>query len=99
MRSNFYFFLASISTALCHPLDASQHALPNRYIVSLKAGLSAIDTEGHLSWVRDAHRRRSLLRRDINGVERTFDVGGFHAYAGSFDEDTLAEIESSQMVS
>ncbi|KAF6834651.1 alkaline serine protease alp1 [Colletotrichum plurivorum] len=98
MKLDLYFLLGGISTALCSSLEAWQTALPNRYIVSLKAGLSATDTEGHLNWVRDVHQRRSLRRRDISGVERTFDIGGFHAYAGSFDGDTLAEIESSEVV-
>ncbi|WYZ36526.1 hypothetical protein EsH8_II_000032 [Colletotrichum jinshuiense] len=90
--------LCGLSLALGHPLDSTQNALPNRFIVSLKPGLSETTVEGHLNWVRDVHQRRSVTRRDIAGVEKTFNIGTFHAYAGSFDQETLTEIKSNEAV-
>lgn len=90
--------LCGLSLALGHPLDSTQNALPDRFIVSLKPGLSETTVEGHLNWVRDVHRRRSVTRRDIAGVEKTFNIGTFHAYAGSFDQETLTEIKSNEAV-
>ncbi|KAK1711619.1 peptidase S8/S53 domain-containing protein [Colletotrichum acutatum] len=70
----------------------------SRYIVSLKAGVDGDALRGHIHWVQDVHRKRGLLRDGISGVQRTFDIGKFHAYAGSFDEKTLLEIKSKDIV-
>ena len=65
----------------------------NKYIVTLKSGVSARDIESHLSWVTDVHKR-SLTRRDLAGIEKTYDIGDFHGYAGSFDEETIEQIKN-----
>ena len=70
----------------------------NKYIITLKSGVSARDIESHLSWVSDVHKR-SLARRDLAGVEKTYDIGDFHGYAGSFDEETIEQIKNSPDVS
>ncbi|KAK1625805.1 peptidase S8/S53 domain-containing protein [Colletotrichum phormii] len=100
MRLNYSFALlwGGLSSILGYPFDAIQNAIPNRYIISLKAGVSGEAFLGHIKWVQDVHRRRGLMRRDILGVERTFDIGAFHAYAGSFDEETLLEIKAHDAV-
>ncbi|KXH62002.1 alkaline proteinase [Colletotrichum salicis] len=100
MRLNYSFALlwGGLSFILGYAFDAIQNALPNRYIISLKAGVTGEALLGHMKWVQDVHRRRGLMRRDILGVERTFYIGAFHAYAGSFDEETLLEIKAHDAV-
>lgn len=66
----------------------------NKYIITLKSGVTSRDIESHLSWVGDVHKR-SFGRRDLAGVEKTYDIGDFHGYAGNFDEATIEEIKSS----
>nr|XP_036576876.1 alkaline proteinase [Colletotrichum truncatum]KAF6783697.1 alkaline proteinase [Colletotrichum truncatum] len=98
MKHSFLFLFGGLTSALSYSLDARDYALSGRYIVSLKAGLSENAVKEHLNWARDVHQRRSVFRRDVNGVEKTFDIGSFHAYVGSFDDETLAEIELNETV-
>ncbi|KAI0889336.1 subtilisin-like serine protease pepD [Annulohypoxylon maeteangense] len=62
--------------------------VPGKYIVSLKP---AVDVEAHLSWVRDIHKR-NLDWCVTAGLEKSFSFSGFTAYAGEFDDDTMAKI-------
>ncbi|RYP14718.1 hypothetical protein DL765_006188 [Monosporascus sp. GIB2] len=71
----------------------TKQVIPGRYVVTLKGGISARDIESHVGWVRDAHKR-SLGSRDVQGVEKTFHIKDFNAYAGEFDEETLELIRS-----
>ncbi|KAK7745090.1 hypothetical protein SLS62_009954 [Diatrype stigma] len=74
---------------------STKQVVPGKYIVRLKSGISTRDVESHIDWVRDVHRR-SLGSRDIGiaGVKKTFHINEFNAYAGEFDEETLAQIRS-----
>lgn len=90
----FALLLSSLLPVLAFPVQDGA-ALPNKYIVSLKD--DAIDIESHLDWVTNVHAR-SLSRRDTIGVERTFNIGAFNAYAGEFDEETIAQIKSNRNV-
>ncbi|KAF9874381.1 hypothetical protein CkaCkLH20_07944 [Colletotrichum karsti] len=98
MRQQLYYLVSGISVVLGHTLRTDNRAIPDKYIVSLKPGISSATVDSHLSWVRDVHKRRSLSARTIAGVEKTFDIGLFHAYAGSFDEEMVMEIEANQDV-
>ncbi|CAN8103182.1 unnamed protein product [Discula destructiva] len=98
MRFNYLFLFGGLSAVSARTLDTRQDALANRYIVSLKAGVDATAVESHLQWVRDVHRKRNLARRDITGIDNRFNIGAFHAYAGSFDEQTIAEIKAHDAV-
>lgn len=69
--------------------------IPGKYIVSLKNGANA---ESHLSWVSSVHKR-SLSKRNTAGIEKTYKVKDFEAYAGEFDEATLEEIRNNPDVS
>ncbi|KAL0779516.1 hypothetical protein CaCOL14_004000 [Colletotrichum acutatum] len=82
--------------ALAAPAPASvapDGIIPGEYIVSLKPGLARSQIESHLARAASVHSRR---RRDTptGGISKTFSIGAFNAYAGSFDEATLAEILS-----
>lgn len=68
-------------------------AVPNKFIVTLKEGAS-VDTDSHLTWVNDLHRR-SLTKRNTAGVEKTYNIHTWNAYAGEFDEETIEQIKSS----
>lgn len=76
-----------------------KQVVPGKYIVQLKKGINAPDVDTHLSWVRDVHSRRSLNSRDIVGVQKTFRINDFNAYAGEFDEETLEQIRGNPDVS
>lgn len=67
--------------------------IPGKYIVTLKSDAAVAEFESHLNWVSDVHRR-SLSKRDTIGIENTYNISDWHAYAGEFDEETLAEIKS-----
>ncbi|KAK1655601.1 peptidase S8/S53 domain-containing protein [Colletotrichum phormii] len=82
--------------ALAAPAPASitpDGIIPGEYIVSLKPGLARSQVESHLSRAASVHSR-SPSRRDTTGIDKTFSIGAFNAYAGSFDEATIAEILS-----
>lgn len=67
-------------------------AAPGKYIVTLKQDAN-VDTAEHLTWVQDIHRR-SLSKRDTAGVEKTYNISTWSAYAGEFDDATLEEIKA-----
>lgn len=70
-------------------------AIPGKYIVTLK---ETADVESHLGWVKDVHAR-SLGRRDLAGVEKTFNISDFNGYSGAFDDATIEEIKANDAVS
>ncbi|ROT39583.1 alkaline proteinase [Sodiomyces alkalinus F11] len=71
--------------------------IPGKYIVTLKSTLEEQDVQSHLSWVDGVHAR-SLHKRDMSGVDQTFDIKDFHAYSGEFDEETIEAIKNSPEV-
>ncbi|CAN8097636.1 unnamed protein product [Discula destructiva] len=71
--------------------------IPNKFIVTLKQDIASGAREAHLSWVNEVHAR-SLGRRQLAGVEKTYSIADFQAYAGSFDAATIEEIKASPEV-
>ncbi|KAL6879360.1 alkaline proteinase [Trichoderma novae-zelandiae] len=71
-------------------------AVPNKFIITLKDGTS-IDADSHLTWVKDLHRR-SLSKRSTAGVEKTYSIDTWNAYAGEFDEETVKQIKANPNV-
>ncbi|KAK2044247.1 subtilase [Colletotrichum somersetense] len=71
-------------------------AVPGKYIITLKEDAAA-NVESHLSWVADVHKR-SLGKRNTAGVESTFNISNWNAYAGEFDEATIEAIKASPEV-
>ncbi|KAF5609014.1 hypothetical protein FPANT_280 [Fusarium pseudoanthophilum] len=90
---------AFLPAALAAPTAPSKGSdvIPGKYIVTLKSSASSAKVESHLQWVGDVHRR-SLSKRDTAGIEHTFNIKNWNAYAGQFDEDTIKEIEASPEV-
>jgi oryzin len=93
-RSIAVFLGALLPAVLAAPARRAPEAIPGKYIITLKDDVAA---DAHLSWVSDVHTR-SLSKRDTTGVEETYDIGKWHAYAGEFDEATIEEIKSSPEV-
>ncbi|KAL5612324.1 uncharacterized protein BROUX77_002480 [Berkeleyomyces rouxiae] len=65
-----------------------------KYIVTLKSGISKRDLDAHLSWARGVHARTNASP-DLSGVTKTFQLGDFTAYLGVFDDSAVDEIRSS----
>jgi hypothetical protein len=89
------FFGALLPAALAAPVAEKRNVIAGKYIVTLKSEAS---TESHLEWVSDVHSR-SLTKRDTVGVEQTYNISSWHAYAGEFDDATLEEIKNNPDVS
>ncbi|RGP66200.1 hypothetical protein FLONG3_8929 [Fusarium longipes] len=79
-------------------------AIPDSYIITLKPEIKPPTVEAHMKWVGEVHKRslekRGLEKRDgDNGVEKTFETeAGFRGYSGTFDPETIKEIEKSSAV-
>ncbi len=86
------FFGALLPAVLAAPLTGRNigEAVPGKYIVTLKDEAS---TTEHLNWISALHRR-SLAKRDTAGVEKTYNISSWSAYAGEFDDETIAEIKA-----
>ncbi|KAI0548839.1 subtilase [Xylaria curta] len=99
-RSLALFFGALLPAAFAAPASkkaSEPEFIPNKYIVTLKSGISTTDFESHINWARDVHAR-SLSRRDTAGVEKTYNIKDFNAYAVEMDAQTLAEIKAHPQV-
>ena len=86
---------ALLPAAFAAPTAEKRGVVPSKYIVTLKSDAS---TESHLNWVSEVHSR-SLTKRDTVGVEQTYNISSWHAYAGEFDDATLEEIKNNPDVS
>ncbi|KAK3688973.1 oryzin precursor [Podospora appendiculata] len=75
----------------------ARDVIPNKYIVTLKPGVSTSDINTHLDWVSVVHSR-STARRDTTGVDKVFNINEFNAYAGTFDAATIDVIRNSDQV-
>lgn len=80
---------------------AKAQAISGKYIVKLKDGIDAAQIESHHQWATDLHTRSISRRADsaAKGIEKTYKISNFNAYAGSFDETTIEEIKNSDDVS
>lgn len=74
-----------------------REVIPGRYIITLKGDATVSDVSSHLNWVSDVHRR-NLGKRDTAGVEQTYNISTWNAYAGEFDEDTIQQIRENPEV-
>jgi hypothetical protein len=86
-------FGALLPVALAAPTPRAPESIPNKYIITLKSDVDASTAKSHLSWVNEVHSR-SLYKRELAGVEDSFDIGNWHAYVGEFDEATIEEIKN-----
>ncbi|KAH8887305.1 subtilisin-like protein [Thozetella sp. PMI_491] len=90
--------LPAVFAAPTAPRDVEKReVIPNKYIVTLKTDASSREFESHLTWVSDVHSR-SLTKRDTAGLENTYNISTWKAYAGEFDEATIDAIRNSPEV-
>lgn len=87
--------LSAIVPALAAPNGLTRRADPpafveGKYIVQLKPGTSPDAVTSHHNTVRSLLRRRD---GSAGALEKTFQIGDFNAYSGSFDDATLAAIQ------
>ena len=91
-----------VINAAAVPRQASPEVVEGKYIVLLKPELDAEAVQAHTSWATEIHARSIEKREDgadaPAGIEDTYGYKGFNAYAGSFDEATIAEIKASDEV-
>ncbi|KAH0046453.1 alkaline serine protease, partial [Aureobasidium melanogenum] len=94
--------IAGLALAAPVPQDAAAAPATTKYIITLKPGIDLEVGIQHINWAGDFHRR-GLYRREENGtVEedlKVFKVADFNAYAGSFDEEAIAQLKASNEVS
>ncbi|DAA77583.1 TPA_exp: Subtilisin-like protease 12 [Trichophyton benhamiae CBS 112371] len=72
----------------------SQGVIPGAYIVVMKDRVSSLEFSSHVRWLKRTHRRNLAKRATpfTEGLGATWDIAGWQAYSGSFDEDTVQEI-------
>jgi oryzin len=87
------FIGALLPVALAAPMTKKDDIIPGKYIVTLKPGVDATSVESHLTWVKEVHKRS--LKRNTAGIENTYEIKDWKAYAGEFDDATIAEIKAS----
>lgn len=94
--------IAGLAMAAPVPQDAVAAPATTKYIITLKPGIDPEIGISHINYASDLHRR-GIYRRQENGtVEeelKVIKVADFNAYAGAFDEETIAELRASDEVS
>ncbi|KXH28596.1 alkaline serine protease Alp1 [Colletotrichum nymphaeae SA-01] len=85
--------LGAVVPALAAPKGIDRRAdtdlMSGKYIIQLKPGTTPEAVTAHHKAVRSLLRRRD---GSAGTVEKTFQIGDFNAYSGSFDDATLEEI-------
>nr|ABP82774.1 alkaline serine protease [Aureobasidium pullulans]ABP82775.1 alkaline serine protease [Aureobasidium pullulans] len=93
--------IAGLAMAAPVPQDAVAAPATTKYIITLKPGIDPEIGISHINYASDLHRR-GIYRRQENGtVEeelKVIKVADFNAYAGAFDEETIAELRASDEV-
>lgn len=88
--------LSALAPALAAPSGPARRDDPDfvegKYIVQLKPGTSPEVVALHHGTVHNLLRRRDGSAGGSGALEKTFRIGDFYAYSGSFDGATLAAI-------
>ncbi|PYI18642.1 Allergen Asp f 13 [Aspergillus violaceofuscus CBS 115571] len=100
LRSFLLVFGPLLSAVLAAPTLESRQTLqtiPGKYIVTFQPGTDDAKIDEHTAWATNLHRRhlegRSFIEGDLPaGIERYYKINRFAAYAGSFDDATIAAI-------
>ncbi|KAL0932935.1 alkaline serine protease Alp1 [Colletotrichum truncatum] len=99
MKASLISLLSTIVPALAAPNGIGRRADPSlmsgKYIIQLKPGTSPDAVTAHHNAVRSLLRRRDGSSGE---VEKTFQIGDFNAYSGSFDDATLEAISQLEEV-
>ena len=90
---------ALLFTVLAVPAPASSSVskrnteLEGKYIITLKPNLDNSATGSHLACVSNLNTR-NVAKRETVGIEKTYEIGEWKAYAGEFDDATIKEIKA-----
>ncbi|KAK9769876.1 hypothetical protein AB5N19_00597 [Seiridium cardinale] len=83
--------------------DNNNDNAATKYIVTLKRGLSDVDTASHMAFVRGAHgqslSRRGLTNLHEEGVRKEFHINTHRSYSGIFDTETINALRDHDSVS
>ncbi|KAI1079014.1 peptidase S8/S53 domain-containing protein [Whalleya microplaca] len=95
LRQFVLFLGALLPTALAVPTPSAQQGevIPDKYIVTLKPGITTETFKTHVNWARDIHSR-SLSKRSFAGIQHEYHINNWNAYAAEFDAWTLARIRN-----
>ncbi|EHK27072.1 uncharacterized protein TRIVIDRAFT_33902 [Trichoderma virens Gv29-8] len=71
-----------------------------KYIVTLQKDLTPTQFKNHIAKVNGTYYRSSQDNKQSSpsGLERTYAIGGYRAYSGTFDKDTIASLWSDAVV-
>jgi oryzin len=87
--------LSAILPVFSLPLQSHKDVIPGKYIITLKPGLLRTQVNSHLVWVNNVHSR-SVSGRDTTGVNKIYTINDFKGYSGSFDEETISQIQQNE---
>jgi oryzin len=83
--------------------DTKDHTVisaEGRYIITLQNNLPPSEFRSHMSRVAAVqHRNSGGHRHPYGGIHKTYAIGEFRAYSGSFDRDTIQIIRNDTRVS
>ncbi|KAK6063808.1 subtilase [Seiridium cupressi] len=83
--------------------DNNNNNAATKYIVTLKRGLSDVDTASHMAFVRDTNgqslSRRGLTNLHEEGVRKEFHINTHRSYSGIFDTETINALRYHDSVS
>ncbi|KAH6646634.1 alkaline protease [Truncatella angustata] len=89
--------LSPLTSAVPKRQQQKREVIQDRYIVTLKNNISTADVRNHLDWVDSMHSLK-FGKRKAAGVDKTYNIQDWNAYAGEFDSDTIEEIKSDAAV-
>lgn len=104
------FLITVLPCVTAHPTVDSRHRpvfategleSEGQYIITLQNSLSPIEFRSHLSRVNAVQYRNShdSNNHGSGGVHKTYAIGDYHAYSGTFDQDTIRAIWNDTKVS
>ncbi|EER23368.1 hypothetical protein D8B26_001470 [Coccidioides posadasii str. Silveira] len=87
--------LAVVQAAQLLNLDGQKDAVPGSYVVVMNDGLSGLDFESHVKSMAKVQKANALKRdfdNTADGVKFKYNINGWQAYSGKFDNKTIQSI-------
>ncbi|TPX25471.1 hypothetical protein DIZ76_010926 [Coccidioides immitis] len=94
--------LAVVQAAQLLNLDGQKDAVPGSYVVVMNDGLSGLDFESHVKSMAKVQKANALKRdfdNTADGVKFKYNINGWQAYSGKFDNKTIQSILDDPRVS
>ncbi|KAM5442607.1 Secreted subtilisin-like serine protease sub11 [Microsporum ferrugineum] len=92
--------LSAVDAARLLSSPNDKDVVPNSYLVVMKDSVTSAEFDSHVTWATDIHGE-SVSRRGadgLNGFKYSYKINGWHAYSGSFHQETLDEILNNDKV-